>query len=185
MKMTINFTDAKEFGAFLPAGKHTVKIKAIKAESTKNGYPQVHITFADKDDREFTHYQSADFEQDWVRNWFYNFCKNAGLKVEKTNFTFDTNDLIGKPLFVDIQREYNDYSDKFVNRLKYTAKFEKEKADNWNEEYPISPEEQAHKAKESNNNTQSTNPFAQPAATDNPFAQATTDTADSTEDYPF
>ena len=39
MNMTINFTDAKEFGAFLPAGKHTVKIKAIKAESTKNGYP--------------------------------------------------------------------------------------------------------------------------------------------------
>ena len=72
-----------------------------------------------------------------------------------------------------------------MNRLKYTAKYEKEKADNWNEEYPISPEEQAHKAKESNNNAQSTNPFAQPAATDNPFAQATTDTADSTEDYPF
>ena len=185
MKISMNFTNAKEFGAFLPAGKHTVKIKEVKPATTKNGHPQIHITFKDKDDREFTHYQNSDFSQQWVIDWFYNFCKNAGLPVVKSAFELDTNDLIGKPLFVDIQREYDDYSDKYKNKLKYTAKYEASKADNWNEEYPISPEEQAHKAKESNNNAQSTNPFAQPAATDNPFAQATTDTADSTEDYPF
>lgn len=181
MKMTIDFSNAKEFGNYLPAGKHTVKIKEVKAEQTKNGHPQLIITFADKENREFTHYQLADFNQEWVRNWFYNFTKNAGLAVEKKNFTFDTNDLIGKPLFIDIKREYNDYSDKFVNRLKFSTKYEADKADKWNEEYEISPEEQAHKTK--SNNTQSTNPFSQPA--DNPFSAAETEVATDPNDFPF
>lgn len=182
MKMTIDFTQAKEFGNYLPAGKHTVKIKEIKAEQTKNGYPQLHITFVDKDSREFTHYQSADFDQDWVRNWFYNFTKNAGLVVEKTNFTFDTNDLIGKPLFIDVERKYNDYSDKFRNQLKYTAKYEATKADQWNEEYPISPEEQAWKAKQSNSTD---NSFGAAQPSNNPFANPTGPIDISDEDIPF
>lgn len=159
MKMTIDFSNAKEQGNFLPAGKHTVKIKNIEAKETKNGHPQLIITFIDANGREFTHYQLADFEKDWVKNWFYNFTKNAGLPVKKENFTFDTNDLVGKPIFVDIQRDYNDYSDKYVNRLKYTAKYDKDKADQWNEEYAISDEEKAFKAKQDNNKSTS-NPFS-------------------------
>lgn len=165
MKMTIDFTNAKEQGNFLPAGKHTVKIKNIEGKETQNGHPQLIITFVDANGREFTHYQLANFEHDWVKNWFYNFTKNAGLPVKKENFSFDTNDLVGKPIFVDVQREYNDYSDKYVNRLKYTAKYEKDKADQWNEEYPISEEEKLFKAKqnggsESNAGNSSNNPFA-------------------------
>lgn len=162
MKMTIDFSNAKEQGNFLPAGKHTVKIKNIEAKETKNGHPQLIITFVDANGREFTHYQLADFEQDWVKNWFYNFTKNAGLPVKKENFTFDTNDLVGKPIFVDIQRDYNDYSDKYVNRLKYTAKYDKDKADQWNEEYAISDEEKAFKAKQggATSSSSSSNPFA-------------------------
>lgn len=181
MKMTIDFSNAKEFGNYLPAGKHTVKIKNVEAKNSTNGHPQLIITFADKDEREFTHYQLADFNQEWVRNWFYNFTKNAGLPVEKKNFTFDTNDLIGKPLFIEVKREYNDYSDKFVNRLKFSNKYEADKADQWNEEYEITEEEKAHKAKA--NNAQSTNPFSQPA--DNPFSAADSEVATDTNDFPF
>lgn len=164
MKMTVDFTDVKEQGNFLPAGKHTVKIKNVEGKETTNGHQQLVITFVDAKDREFTHYQLANFDYDWVKNWFYNFTKNAGLPVKKEEFTFDTKDLIGKPIFVDIQREYNDYSDKYVSRLKYTAKYEKDKAEQWNEEYELSDEEKAFRAKQNGGSTSSgennSNPFA-------------------------
>ncbi|MBO3076715.1 DUF669 domain-containing protein [Mammaliicoccus vitulinus] len=177
MKMTIDFSNAKEQGNFLPAGKHTVKIKNIEAKETKNGHPQLIITFVDANGREFTHYQLADFEQDWVKNWFYNFTKNAGLPVKKENFTFDTNDLVGKPIFVDIQREYNDYSEKYKNKLKYTAKYDKGKADQWDEEYAISDEEKALKAKQGGATSSSNN--------SNPFANADGPIDITDEDLPF
>lgn len=180
MKMNFDFSNAKENTGlkFIPAGKHTVKIKGVESKTTTNGHPQLIITFEDKEGRTFDHYQLANTEHEWVVNWFYNFAKNAGLNVEKGQFSLDTNELIGKPLFVDIKREYNDYSDKYRNNLKYTAAYDKEKVDQWNEEYPITDEEKAHKAKQDGNQqggSNNSNPFS---STDGPV-----DISDS--DLPF
>ena len=177
MKINFDFSNAKEHTGlkFIPAGKHTVKIKDVESKTTTNGHPQLVITFEDKEGRTFDHYQLANTEYDWVINWFYNFAKNAGLKVEKGQFALDTNDLIGKPMFIDIKREFNDYTGKYRNNLKYTAPYDKEKVDEWNEEYPISDEEKAFKENGENNSKKE----------DNPFADATGPVDISDDDLPF
>ncbi|MCE4992083.1 DUF669 domain-containing protein [Staphylococcus haemolyticus] len=124
MKFNLDLNGAEEIGNYIPAGRFSVRIKDFVAKESKNGHPQFAITFTHKEEGEFTHYANADLNNEFARNWLYTFLRLLNITNNNYQFSFTENDIIGKPINIELKREYNEYTDKFRNNLKKIWKFD-------------------------------------------------------------
>ncbi|CDM13537.1 MULTISPECIES: DUF669 domain-containing protein [Staphylococcus] len=124
MKFNLNLQGAQEIGNYMNPGQYSVKIKNFEGKQSKNGHPQFAITFAHKEAGEFVHFANADMTTDYAKNWIYTFLSIAGLQGVNGAFSFTERDLIGKPLNIELKREYNDYTEKWNTVLKRIWRFD-------------------------------------------------------------
>lgn len=124
MRFNLNLNGAQEIGNYINPGQYSVKIKNFESKSSKNGHPQFVITFVHKDEGEFIHFANADMTNEYAKNWTYTFLTYAGLKGMNGAFSFTEKDIIGKPLNIELKREYNDYTDKWNTVLKRIWRYE-------------------------------------------------------------
>jgi len=124
VNFNINLNGAQELGNYMKPGLYSVKIKNFEAKQSKNGHPQFAITFIHKEEGEFVHYANADMEHNYARDWLYTFLSVLGLKGNNMQFIFTERDLIGKPINIELERKFNDYTDKWVTNLKRFWKFD-------------------------------------------------------------
>ena len=106
MKFNLNLQGAQEIGNYMNPGQYSVKIKNFEGKQSKNGHPQFAITFAHKEAGEFVHFANADMTTDYAKNWIYTFLSIAGLQGVNGAFSFTERDLIGKPLNIELKREF-------------------------------------------------------------------------------
>ncbi|MBA8761744.1 DUF669 domain-containing protein [Staphylococcus coagulans] len=124
MQFNLNLQGAQELGNYIQPGSYSVKIKGFENKESKNGHPQIAISFTHKEEGEFTHYANGDTSNDFAKNWLYTFLKAVGLQDNNGQFSFTDKDIIGKPINIELERKYNEYTDKWNTVLKRFWKFE-------------------------------------------------------------
>ena len=63
-------------------------------------------------------------ENEFARNWIYTFLDDLGVQGDNGMFNFTERDVIGKPINIELERKYNDYTDKWNTSLKRVWKFD-------------------------------------------------------------
>ena len=124
MNFNLNLQGAQELGNYMQPGQYSVKVKNFERKESKNGHPQLAITFAHKEEGEFTHYANGDTSNDFAKNWLYTFLKSIGIQDNNGQFSFTERDVIGKPINIELERKYNDYTEKWNTVLKRFWKFD-------------------------------------------------------------
>ncbi|UXS22584.1 single stranded DNA-binding domain-containing protein [Staphylococcus delphini] len=180
MKFNLNLQGAQELGNYIQPGSYSVKIKGFENKESKNGHPQIAISFMHKEEGEFTHYANGDTSNDFAKNWLYTFLKSVGIQDNNGQFSFTDKDIIGKPINIELERKYNEYTDKWNTVLKRFWKFEgtpvyEKIGIKENEKNDSDNKVQAQKGNVSNGAVTS----------DNPFANANGPIDISDEDLPF
>ncbi|WP_353418143.1 DUF669 domain-containing protein (plasmid) [Staphylococcus delphini] len=180
MKFNLNLQGAQELGNYIQPGSYSVKIKGFENKESKNGHPQIAISFTHKEEGEFTHYANGDTSNDFAKNWLYTFLKSVGIQDNNGQFSFTDKDIIGKPINIELERKYNEYTDKWNTVLKRFWKFEGTPV---YEKIGIKENEK----NDSDNKVQAqTGNVSNGAVTsDNPFANANGPIDISDEDLPF
>lgn len=118
MNFNLNLQGAQELGNYIQPGSYSVKIKNFEAKQSKNGHDQFVITFSHKEEGEFVHYANADTSNNFAKNWLYSFLKTLGIQSNNMMFNFTERDVIGKAINIELERKYNDYTDKWNTVLK-------------------------------------------------------------------
>ncbi|GEQ04534.1 DUF669 domain-containing protein [Staphylococcus gallinarum] len=157
MNFNLNLQGAQEIGNYMQPGQYSVKIKNFEAKESKNGHPQIAITFSHKEEGEFTHFANGDTSNDFAKNWLFTFLKAVDVQGNNGQFSFTERDVIGKPINIELKREYNDYTEKWNTVLKRFWKFEGTAVF---EKYEIKEEQKNNNTSTSSNNSNSDNPFA-------------------------
>ncbi|WP_353419252.1 DUF669 domain-containing protein (plasmid) [Staphylococcus delphini] len=180
MKFNLNLQGAQELGNYIQPGSYSVKIKGFENKESKNGHPQIAISFTHKEEGEFTHYANGDTSNDFAKNWLYTFLKSVDIQDNNGQFSFTDKDIIGKPINIELERKYNEYTDKWNTVLKRFWKFEGTPV---YEKIGIKENEK----NDSDNKVQAqTGNVSNGAVTsDNPFANANGPIDISDEDLPF
>ena len=124
MNFNLNLQGAQELGNYMQPGQYSVKVKNFERKESKNGHPQLAITFAHKEEGEFTHYANGDTSNDFAKNWLYTFLKVIGIQDNNGQFSFTERDVNGKPINIELERKYNDYTEKWNTVLKRFWKFD-------------------------------------------------------------
>ncbi|MDU0476326.1 DUF669 domain-containing protein [Staphylococcus chromogenes] len=180
MKFNLNLQGAQELGNYIQPGSYSVKVKGFENKESKNGHPQIAITFTHKEEGEFTHYANGDTSNDFAKNWLYTFLKAVGIQDNNGQFSFTDKDIIGKPINIELERKYNEYTDKWNTVLKRFWKFEGTPV---YEKIGI----KENKKNDSDNKVQAQTGIVSNGAvtSDNPFANANGPIDISDEDLPF
>ncbi|MCE5093421.1 MULTISPECIES: DUF669 domain-containing protein [Staphylococcus] len=180
MKFNLNLQGAQELGNYIQPGSYSVKVKGFENKESKNGHPQIAITFTHKEEGEFTHYANGDTSNDFAKNWLYTFLKAVGIQDNNGQFSFTDKDIIGKPINIELERKYNEYTDKWNTVLKRFWKFEGTPV---YEKIGIKENEK----NDSDNKVQAQTGIVSNGAvtSDNPFANANGPIDISDEDLPF
>ena len=63
-------------------------------------------------------------ENEFARNWIYTFLDDLDVQSDNGMFNFTERDIIGKPINIELERKYNDYTDKWNTSLKRVWKFD-------------------------------------------------------------
>ncbi|MDV2096952.1 hypothetical protein RZS15_18730, partial [Acinetobacter baumannii] len=108
------------------------------------------------------------------RNWMYTFLDDLGIQSDNGMFNFTERDVIGKPINIELERKYNDYTDKWNTSLKRVWKFDG------------TPVFEKHEIKDNqkNNNEQQTSKSSLNSP-NNPFANANGPIDVDDKDLPF
>jgi hypothetical protein len=126
MNFNLNLQGAQELGNYLQPGQYSVKIKNFEAKESKNGHPQFAITFAHREEGEHTHFANADLQNEYARNWLFTLLNSIGIKGNNMQFSFTERDIIGKAINIELERKYNNYTEKWNTVLKRFWKYENE-----------------------------------------------------------
>ncbi|UXR73321.1 DUF669 domain-containing protein [Staphylococcus sp. IVB6238] len=180
MKFNLNLQGAQELGNYIQPGSYSVKVKGFENKESKNGHPQIAITFTHKEEGEFTHYANGDTSNDFAKNWLYTFLKSVGIQDNNGQFSFTDKDIMGKPINIELERKYNEYTDKWNTVLKRFWKFEGTPV------YEKIGIKENEKNDSDNKGLAQTGNVSNGAVTsDNPFANANGPIDISSEDLPF
>lgn len=174
MNFNFNLQGAQEIGNYIQPGQYSVKIKNFEAKESKNGHPQFAITFMHKEEGEHTHFANGDLESQFAKDWLFTFLKTVGLQGSNGQFNFTTRDILGKPINIELERKFNDYTGKWNTVLKRFWKFEGT---------PIFEKYEIKDSEKNNNQQQSNNPSVNDAS--NAFANANGPIEISDDDLPF
>ncbi|UXU63564.1 DUF669 domain-containing protein [Staphylococcus agnetis] len=180
MKFNLNLQGAQELGNYIQPGSYSLKIKGFENKESKNGHPQIAITFAHKEEGEFTHYANGDTSNDFAKNWLYTFLKAIGIQDNNGQFSFTDKDIIGKPINIELERKYNEYTDKWNTVLKRFWKFEGAPVYE-----KIGIKENEKNDSDNKGQAQTGNVSNGAVTSDNPFANANGPIDISDEDLPF
>ncbi|WP_105995744.1 single stranded DNA-binding domain-containing protein [Staphylococcus agnetis] len=180
MKFNLNLQGAQELGNYIQPGSYSVKIKGFENKESKNGHPQIAITFTHKEEGEFTHYANGDTSNDFAKNWLYTFLKAVGIQDNNGQFIFTDKDIIGKPINIELERKYNKYTDKWNTVLKRFWKFEGTPVYE-----KIGIKENEKNDSDNKGQAQTGNVSNGAVTSDNPFANANGPIDISDEDLPF
>ncbi|OHO58452.1 hypothetical protein HMPREF2650_05600 [Staphylococcus sp. HMSC035F02] len=175
MNFNLNLQNAQKLGNYMQPGQYSVKVKNFESKNSKNGHPQFVITFTHREEGDFTHYANADMENEFARNWIYTFLDDLGVQGNNGMFNFTEKDVIGKPINIELERKYNDYTDKWNTSLKRVWKFDGTPVF---EKYEIKDNQ-----KNNNNDQQTSKPSLD--SPNNPFANANGPIDISDGDLPF
>ncbi|MDT0672832.1 MULTISPECIES: hypothetical protein [Staphylococcus] len=180
MKFNLNLQGAQELGNYIQPGSYSVKVKGFENKESKNGHPQIAITFTHKEEGEFTHYANGDTSNDFAKNWLYTFLKAVGIQDNNGQFSFTDKDIIGKPINIELERKYNEYTDKWNTVLKRFWKFEGTPVYE-----KIGIKENEKNDSDNKGQAQTGNVSNGAVTSDNPFANANGPIDISDEDLPF
>lgn len=181
MNYNLNLAGAKPLGQFLKAGKYSVKVSGFEGKKSKNGHPQFLITFSQKDDGDFTHYANADVSNEFARDWLNHFLTCAGIPNNNGQYSFTTEQLVGKPVNIEIKREFNEHTGKMRNNLKRVWAYEGTPIYEKYEEV----DDNAEIAKHGGNNKANDFSTASVPGTNNPFSNASGPIDIKDDDLPF
>ncbi|MTV23735.1 DUF669 domain-containing protein [Staphylococcus delphini] len=180
MQFNLNLQGAQELGNYIQPGSYSVKIKGFENKESKNGHPQIAISFTHKEEGEFTHYANGDTSNDFAKNWLYTFLKAVGIQDNNGQFSFTDKDIIGKPINIELERKYNEYTDKWNTVLKRFWKFEGTPVYE-----KIGIKENEKNDSDNKGQAQTGNVSNGTATSDNPFANANGPIDIQDEDLPF